>query len=542
MKTAWMWPLIESTMKGSLAIAAAGLAAHLSKGQSAAVRHRIWAAAALAVVLLPILSGVVPSYQPQPVSSIAPATQARRVAPERPFAGPAMAVSAALQAATGGFAGSLLLYAWIVGCGFGALALALGFAKLAWRARRSEPLLAPDWMRTAAELANRFCLANPPRLLLSHNRAMPLTWGIFRPSVLLPCDAATWDSERMRLVLAHEFAHIQRRDWMVQILGEAGRALYWFNPLVWLCCSRLKQESEQACDDAVLLSGIQGDTYAQHLLQLARTLRSSDRAWSVSLAMARTSHLERRFAAMLNPNLNRKSLSRTAGVLTSFAAVCLLIPLAALNAPAQNVTGKFSGAIYDASGGAVPNATIIVSNAQARTKDMTSSNNAGLFEFSSLNAGQYLVEVLKPGFTRYVTDVQLDASTDRHITVDLQLGTVSERIDVIGQGQPRVAAAPTPQRLKLGGNVQATKVVKMVRPTYPPVAKAAGIEGAVLLEAVISTEGEPLSLRVMNSQIDADLAKSAIESVSQWRWQPTLLNGQPVEVITQITINFSLAP
>ena len=81
----------------------------------------------------------------------------------------------------------------------------------------------------------------------------------------------------------------------------------------------------------------------------------------------------------------------------------------------------------------------------------------------------------------------------------------------------------------------------MVRPPYPTAAKAAGVQGAVLLEAVISKEGEPMSLRVMNTQIDPDLARAAVESVSQWRYQSTLLNGEPVEVITQITVNFTLS-
>jgi protein TonB len=80
-----------------------------------------------------------------------------------------------------------------------------------------------------------------------------------------------------------------------------------------------------------------------------------------------------------------------------------------------------------------------------------------------------------------------------------------------------------------------------VKPVYPPIVKNGGIEGAVLLEAVIGMDGSLMSLRVMNSQIDPDLAKAAVEAVSQWRYQPTLLNGVPVEVMTSITINFRLS-
>jgi TonB family protein len=107
-----------------------------------------------------------------------------------------------------------------------------------------------------------------------------------------------------------------------------------------------------------------------------------------------------------------------------------------------------------------------------------------------------------------------------------------------GAGRSKVAAPEaTPQRVRVGGNVQATKIVKMVRPVYLAISKAAGVEGAVILEAAITKEGNAQSLRVMNSQIDPDLAK---EAVSQWPYQPTLLNGQPVGVLVTITVNFAL--
>jgi protein TonB len=54
--------------------------------------------------------------------------------------------------------------------------------------------------------------------------------------------------------------------------------------------------------------------------------------------------------------------------------------------------------------------------------------------------------------------------------------------------------------------------------------------------------GKPLSLRVMNNEVDPELARSAVESVSQWRYRPTLLNGEPIEVDTTIMVNFSLQP
>ena len=78
-------------------------------------------------------------------------------------------------------------------------------------------------------------------------------------------------------MLRHELAHIRRGDWAVLIAAELLRAVYWFNPLVWIACSRVRQESEYACDDAVLNAGVEGSEYATHLLDLARTLNANRR-------------------------------------------------------------------------------------------------------------------------------------------------------------------------------------------------------------------------------------------------------------------------
>ena len=68
-----------------------------------------------------------------------------------------------------------------------------------------------------------------------------------------------------------------------------------------------------------------------------------------------------------------------------------------------------------------------------------------------------------------------------------------------------------------------------------------GISGTVMMRAVISKYGEPLNVEVINTDVHPGLAKAALESVRRWRYQPTLLNGQPVEVITTVDVNFELA-
>lgn len=108
---------------------------------------------------------------------------------------------------------------------------------------------------------------------------------------------------------------------------------------------------------------------------------------------------------------------------------------------------------------------------------------------------------------------------------------------------PAAKSAPPPaptQRIKLGGRVVEGKLIFAPRPVYPPVAKAARISGVVRLQAVISRAGTIMDLRAVSGP--ALLIGAAIEAVKQWVYRPTLLNGDPVEVATEIEVNFTLQP
>jgi len=104
---------------------------------------------------------------------------------------------------------------------------------------------------------------------------------------------------------------------------------------------------------------------------------------------------------------------------------------------------------------------------------------------------------------------------------------------------PPPEAPRPPQRIKEGGNVQQANLVKQVKPPYPPLARQARIQGTVILEAVINRQGSVDQLRVVSGH--PLLVQSAMDAVRQWKYRPTLLNGEPVEVVTTITVNFNLS-
>jgi protein TonB len=97
----------------------------------------------------------------------------------------------------------------------------------------------------------------------------------------------------------------------------------------------------------------------------------------------------------------------------------------------------------------------------------------------------------------------------------------------------------TPQRIRVGGNVIQANLIKRVAVVYPPLAKQARIQGVVHLTAVISKDGTIQNLQVISGH--PLLVPAAMEAVKQWVYKPTLLNNEPVEVITQVDVNFTLS-
>ncbi|MDZ4798163.1 MAG: energy transducer TonB, partial [Bryobacteraceae bacterium] len=96
-----------------------------------------------------------------------------------------------------------------------------------------------------------------------------------------------------------------------------------------------------------------------------------------------------------------------------------------------------------------------------------------------------------------------------------------------------------PKQIRVGGNVQAAKLVNQPKPQYPPLARQARIQGVVRFNAVIGKDGAIANLTLVSGH--PLLVPSATDAVRQWRYQPTLLNGEPVEVVTQIDVNFTLS-
>jgi beta-lactamase regulating signal transducer with metallopeptidase domain len=236
---------------------------------------------------------------------------------------------------------------WLTGALLVLAHVAFGTVRVWWIARRAQP--ADTWGALAQDLARSLALDRRVTFVSGHEDAMPMAWGLVRAHVLLPSEADDWPVARQRVVLLHELAHVKRHDCLTQMMAHLACAVYWFNPLVWIAAQRLRAERERACDDLVLAAGTRGSDYADHLLDIARSLRTG--AWPTwsAVTMAHRSQLEGRLMAILNPALPRRSPTRAAAAVVAVMAFVGVATLAGVQPVAQA-----EAAVPDATEAAAP--------------------------------------------------------------------------------------------------------------------------------------------------------------------------------------------
>jgi len=263
---------VEMAWKSSLIAGVALLLAALLKSRSAADRAAILQVGVALLLALPFVSMFLPSLQvemaaaadeAQPlVSSLLLAQEAAAMAAAEPM--PQLASAAAPQPADDPTSLLILLY---VG-GLLAVAIRLGAGLLTLRRWTSaaEPVSCPKWTdaldRVSAEAG-----AAPLSLRVSADAPAPLSWGWRKPVILVDSDAYR-RSEDADAILAHEVAHVVRRDWPALMLARVATAFFWFNPLVWLLDRAIVRHSEEAAD-CHAVGHVEPTHYAQALLGCA---------------------------------------------------------------------------------------------------------------------------------------------------------------------------------------------------------------------------------------------------------------------------------
>ncbi len=246
--------LLESSLRATLIAAAVAAILPLLRVRTAAARHAAWTGVLIVMLLLPAWT----MWGPKAAVRMLPGTSAERII--APLVGtPVYDRPAALPPASAPRRGSevpwrnLLMAAYVAGVLWLMVRLIVGTIR-------------------ANRLTSADCVA-------------PITVGLFKPRVILPADSTGWLRECLEAVLAHEHAHAQRRDPLVQWLALLNRALFWFHPLAWWLERKLAALAEEACDAAVLERGHDAGQYAECLLAMERAVRAAGARVAIGMAM-----------------------------------------------------------------------------------------------------------------------------------------------------------------------------------------------------------------------------------------------------------------
>ncbi len=151
---------------------------------------------------------------------------------------------------------------------------------------------------------------------------MPVTVGLIEPTVVLPASWESWSEWKQRAVLAHELAHVERRDTVVAALASLNRCVFWFHPIAWWLKNHLAKLAEQAADDASLLATGDRVRYAELLLEVASSVRRGRRLESV--AMARSSQVGARIHRILDES---EAIMSKVSMRGRIALLCISVPL-----------------------------------------------------------------------------------------------------------------------------------------------------------------------------------------------------------------------
>jgi len=547
-------------IKATIVLLAAHVIMPLLKRRSAAERHAVWTAVLATAALLPLLTWLLPSWEPgwaQRAAESWPVFESRSADNN---AGDIVVRATGVESGDWSI-GSVLPWFWIVGS---VLACA-AFSRQALRLRRltASGGTAPARHRAIASRVAESLSLPTPSLICSDRVRIPLAWGIRRARILLPAASHDWPDERLWAVCAHEMAHITRGDWIAHLAAEFVCRIFWFNPLFWMARTRMSRESERAADDIVIGLGARGTDYASHLIAIVRAAQTDD-GFAATVAIARRSGLEHRIAALVNGLANRARLSR-AGAAAILASACIVAaPLASLGArvrstieiqtsnlppidaldvrvaagddsepvreirPLEPLAGDIAPSVAEYTTpplysdearrrgieGVVLVRAHIDASGRVNAARVTRALGFGLDQNALVALRQWRFHA----GTRNTTPVPMD--------VDIEIGFTLRNESINAQIANDMVSL-------VGPGVTPPQAVKVVNPHWPH----GSLTGTVVLDVVLLEDGTPRIVRILRS-LRTDLDDIAVEAFAQWRFSPAQKDGRAIKVRMNAAVRF----
>lgn len=427
--------------------------------------------------------------------------------------------------------------------------------------------------------------------------SQPLTFGAWRPVVLVPASLLRHPASIQRAVFAHELLHVQRRDWMWLMGEELVRAALWFHPVMWWLISRVQQSREEVVDELAVLVTDSRKSYIEALLAYA-----GDRPLAATAAFSPRRHL---FSRMVL--ISREGVMSSKRIVVSCAAMALVVltgvqyavsafpmqsAVSATRQPAPTEAGPlerrahtvtpenpvprrvgyvapvFPDGAGDARGTVTVKLTIDELGRVAESRVVGVSVQGK--EYSISMSGENAPEQLEQGLARTSMKKKDGTAVDSAAVGEAAGALIAAALTSVRQWrydppamgplsffmtlrfastpsqEPGTEPGPSRERstwaadggIRVGGNIKVPTKIRNVSPVYPAEAKAANVQGIVIIEARIDAEGRVTETHVLRSIPLLDQA--AVDAVSQWEFVPTLMNGKPVPVIMTVTVNFTM--
>jgi|GEM_PF-413386 len=330
-------------------------------------------------------------------------------------------------------------------------------------------------------------------LLISSQTRTPFTWGIVHHRLVLPAAAQNWNRLLIRQAIGHELGHIQRNDWIYQLLGRITLCLYWPNPLLWYAARYLKIASEKASDDTAADCSDSDIGYASNLLQLANCIRTHDQNAQLAMQMfSSPSILALRIRHILLEDRNR-SLLRADEILTAtLMTLLLIVPFSSLQVSANLIEPVTVEKNY------IPLTFDTVKN-----KLILDYGN----EPKAITPPQRLHHrILAP-------ESQHDPGERR-----TEFEMVAETLSVNSGGKFSLAAE------ELFLQWEATPL-QTPAPDYPLVALRKGIEGFVVAEFNLDKNGNAINPRIIESVPTGIFDRAVLRAVEKFVYCPEIVDG-----------------
>jgi len=221
----------------------------------------------------------------------------------------------------------IILFIWLLGTAVAAGRVFIGSIVCAGNRRNARQLDSRHIRMLVGRAATKIGLLKRPDVMISNVISVPHIYGIVNPVLVLPSNVINWPQDRLMSVLQHELAHVRRKDNVTWPLANLAASWLWFVPVLWVALAHMKRYKERACDDCVVACGNNEVNYAQHLLEVCASLRSTAGVVPISSLFSRKSEIKKRITYMLTNRISRKPISRIRKTVMIGLLLGLTVPL-----------------------------------------------------------------------------------------------------------------------------------------------------------------------------------------------------------------------